>query len=123
MEHTSQTTVETPGVDTEKIFHTVRMEVIESYPSIFSKDDVILLIDRIQKDVRTITPKVSTETIENLRDELISEMNDVIGSYDYDSEIEVELNDREIQVDFNHRGLRDEIEEKINEVIDEHISK
>lgn len=123
MEHTLQTTVETQGVDTEKIFHTVRMEVIESYPSIFSKDDVILLIDRLQKDVGTITPTVSTEKIQNLRDELKEGMKDIIDSYDFDGETEVELNGREITIDFNYRGLRDEIEERIDDVIDEHISK
>lgn len=123
MEHTLQTTVETQGVDTEKIFHTVRMEVIESYPSIFSKDDVILLIDRLQKDVGTITPTVSTEKIQNLRDELKEGMKDIIDSYDFDGETEVELNGREITIDFNYRGLRDEIEERIDDVIDEHFSK
>lgn len=123
MEHTLQTTVETQGVDTEKIFHTVRMEVIESYPSIFSKDDVILLIDRLQKDVGTITPTVSTEKIQNLRDELKEGMKEIIDSYDFDGETEVELNGREITIDFNYRGLRDEIEERIDDVIDEHISK
>lgn len=123
MEHTSQINVETQGVDTEQIFHKVRMEVIESYPSIFSKDDVILLIDRIQKDVRTNTPKVSTEKIQNLRDELKEGMKEIIDSYDFDGETEVELNGREITIDFNYRGLRDEIEERIDDVIDEHISK
>lgn len=123
MEHTLQTTVETQGVDTEKIFHTVRMEVIESYPSIFSKDDVILLIDRLQKDVGTITPTVSTEKIQNLRDELKEGMKEIIDSYDFDGETEVELNGREITIDFNYRGLRDEIEERIDDVIDEHFSK
>lgn len=117
MEHTQKTFVETQGVDTEKIFQKVRIEVIESYPSIFSKDDVILLIDRIQREVGN--PTISSEKLDKLKDELIDGVKDVIRDFDYDDVIELSVDGREISVDFDSPSLLVEVEERINDIFED----
>lgn len=120
MEQTQQTTVETQGVvTTEEIFHKVRMEVIESYPSVYSKDDVILLIDRIQREVGNINGgKMTQDSWGRLRTQIEGKIIEVCNDFDFDGTIDVELNyNRQIEVLFDPRDLRNELVEAVDGVI------
>ena len=117
MENTQTITETTQGV--ESVFHNVRMEVIDSYPSIFSKDDVILLIDRLQRDVNLIPQSQQNINVENLKEEIYQSVRNTIEGFDYDDLVELELGyNRTIDVSFETDGLVREVKDVIFETID-----
>ena len=104
---TQTKTESTQGV--ESVFEKVRLEVIESYPSIFSKDDVILLLDRVHKDLEEL-PKSGDNS--QVIEKVIERVVDIVENYDYESDCELSISyNNVVEVDFNHDGLVREIRE------------
>lgn len=116
----NQTITETQGVEVTipSVLTSFRNEVINSFPSLYSKDDVIFLLDRIQGELKKLDVTKPSVNIDDLVVRIKDEVNSVIEDYDYDGDIDLSLDGREINLDFDYRFLV----EKVNEVIDETVS-
>lgn len=114
----------------EQVFQQAREQLSNSYPSIFTKDDVLRLIVDMEKDIDDIAPEkeesyiirkdrmdVILERIKKCIEESIRnlEPNEVVNEDD----IELEINyGREISIDINcisHEAINDAVEEGIKE--------
>lgn len=116
MSHTQTTTETTQGV--ESVFQKVRLEVIESYPSVYTKDDVILLIDRIQRDVQDSNTGIGLDALD-LLEKIKQRIKTVFLRHDFDSDITLDLlRDKSIEVTFDDDYIIGELEENIEEIFD-----
>ena len=127
MEQQTETTT-VPGTEVVKnLFTGYFNEVVNSYPSVFTKDDVILLLNRINKDVTSIPqPKsveISNEWLEEIEGEIAEKIEDCIDGIDVDDIVELELYNREIEVTLNKRVLTTELRDTIIDSIRDHINE
>jgi DNA-directed RNA polymerase beta' subunit len=100
----------------ENIFGRTRAEVLNSYPSIFSKDDVIALLNVLQ--ARLLEEKEENEDYsKNKIEDLQNSVLKIIENFDFDDITEVELYNREITLDFDVAELVNEIDKEFDEFI------
>jgi predicted RNA-binding protein Jag len=103
--------------------------VHESFPSLFSREDVLTILDGIGDQVKSIKSNESVDgdvesTINKLVKQIKENVQDTIENYDFDGEIEVELSySREITIEFNSNKLWDEIEDSIRDTTEEFIEE
>jgi len=118
MENTLTSTTDTQGVEVvESIFKDYFNEVVSAYPSIFSKDDVIMLLNRVQNTIVEKGLPVSNKSVnlEKLREDVL----EAIENHDYNDnyDLEAEMNRKhsiEVSVSFDTTYLRDEIHDIFN---------
>lgn len=89
----------------EHIFNKHRELISNAYPSVFTKDDVISLINRIEHDLLD-TGLNNGEMIETIKEEVLT----IVDNFDYESYIDLELYDREITAGFEPGSLVKSIE-------------
>jgi Txe/YoeB family toxin of Txe-Axe toxin-antitoxin module len=114
-----------------QVFDNARIKVLSAFPSIYTKDDVIKLIDELQNEV-TKQPQTDIATLEKLKQNLLAALERKIDNIDssdvvdYDS---VDLmisyrNQVEIEsIDVNCSTLFDEISTVVNDEFDDYIEE
>jgi len=99
-----------------ELFTTYFNEVVQSYPSIFTKDDVILFLNRIQKEVTEVTKSVPTNEGKS-QEQILDIVQEFLEDIDIDQYSDIELSGRELSIDFYHRDLfrdlKDVVESKL----------
>jgi hypothetical protein len=93
----------------EQVFQTAREQVLNSYPSIFTKDDVIRLIVDLEKSMEGVVSEskngIDREKLEEILDKYNSELRDHIeyrvdtSDMWSDDKIEMSVSYREICID------------------------
>jgi len=91
------------------IFDKKRAEIIESFPSIFSKEDVIAILNQVESEVEAPS---QNDIIESIKGEVIS----VIEGFYYEDIIELDLYDREIKIEVYPDRLARQVEKAINDL-------
>jgi hypothetical protein len=96
------------------------VEVNEAYPSIYTKDDVVKLLENIQnilEDVKDDVP--SNNIITAFEDDFTTIIRDKITSYDIVDNVRLSLSYNEILVEADLDELADDIDSKIEELFSE----
>ncbi len=108
-----------------------KSNVRESFPSIFSREDVLILLDGIEDQVKSFedesvsvnfdVKKVLNTLINRIQDEVESSLD----GYDYDGDMSVEMDyDRRVEVEFRPSdGLIDEIKSVIRDTTEEFLEE
>jgi Txe/YoeB family toxin of Txe-Axe toxin-antitoxin module len=112
-----------------QVFDNARTKVLSAFPSIYTKDDVIKLIDELQTEV-TKQPQTDIATLEELKQNLLETLERKIDNLDsadlvdfdsadfmigYRNTIEIE------SIDVNNSTLFNEIETMINDEFDNYL--
>ena len=106
-----------------------KSEVRKSFPSLFSREDVLTILDGIEDQVKSIKSNESVDDyVETKLNELVKQIKenvqDTIENYDFDGEIEVELSySREITIEFDSNKLWSEVEDSIRDTTGEFIDE
>jgi predicted RNA-binding protein Jag len=106
-----------------------KSEVSKSFPSLFSREDVLTILDGIEDQVKSIKSNESVDgdvesTIDKLVKQIRENVQDTIENYDFDGEIEVELtHSREIIFEFDSSNLWNEVESSIRDTTEEFIEE
>ena len=106
-----------------------KSEVRKSFPSLFSREDVLTILDGIEDQVKSIETNESVDgnvesTINELVKQIRENVQDTIENYDFDGEIEIELNHRrEITTEFDSSNLWSEVKYSIENTMDEFIDE
>jgi predicted RNA-binding protein Jag len=106
-----------------------KSQVRESFPSIFSREDVLTILDGIEDQIKSIESNESVgedveSTINKLVKQIKESVQDTIENYDFDGEIEIELNHRrEITTEFDSSNLWSEVRYTIDNTMDEFIEE
>ena len=97
-------------------------QVWESFPSIYTKDDIKKMMNQIIIEVGDALDEETTSSnidLEDLQQKVILNVVDAIESYDFEDEIELELNyDKRIDVSFDKDKLIYGIRESITETFE-----
>ena len=97
-------------------------QVWDSFPSIYTKDDIKKMMNQIIIEVGDALDEETTSSnidLEDLQQKVILNVVDAIESYDFEDEIELELNyDKRIDVSFDKDKLIDGIRESITETFE-----
>ena len=97
-------------------------QVWDSFPSIYTKDDIKKMMNQIIIEVGDALDDETTSSninLEDLEQKVILNVVDAIESYDFEDEIELELNyDKRIDVSFDKDKLIDGIRESITETFE-----
>ena len=97
-------------------------QVWDSFPSIYTKDDLKKMMNQIIIEVGDALDDETTSSninLEDLEQKVILNVVDAIESYDFEDEIELELNyDKRIDVSFDKDKLIDGIRESITETFE-----
>lgn len=99
-------------------------QVHGSFPSIFTREDVIYLLTQLEAKLLSQASNLSSKSsntldLDSLKEALKERIERVIDSHDYDDNAEFELSGRSIILDFSSGSLSDEAIEAIDEVWDE----
>lgn len=105
-------------------------KVTESFPSVFSKDDVVTLLNELQHKLISQQGKNGDFDFDGFKTDLIEVIENEIENYDFEDEIELELNyNKTIDVRFDADNLKRaitssvEIEfERVTEVAEEEVA-
>ena len=106
-----------------------KSEVRKSFPSLFSREDVLTILDGIEDQVKSIKSNESVDDyVETKLNELVKQIKEnvqeTIENYDFDGEIEVELSySREITIEFDSNKLWSEVEDSIRDTTGEFIDE
>ena len=97
-----------------------QQQVMDSFPSIYTKGDVCHLLGEI---LLVELEKVPRETkvefdLEEFKEDIIDKVERIIDNFDIEDNVELEMSGREIQVTFDTSNLKDEIRDSISELID-----
>jgi predicted RNA-binding protein Jag len=106
-----------------------KSEVRKSFPSLFSREDVLTILDGIEDQVKSIETNESIDgNVEFKLNQLVKQIKesvqDTIENYDFDGEIEIELNHRrEIVTEFDSSNLWSEVNYTIDNTMEEFIDE
>jgi len=92
------------------------VEVNEAYPSIYTKDDVVKLLENIQNILEDVP---SNNIITAFEDDFTTIIRDKITSYDIVDNVRLSLSYNEILVEADLDELADDIDSKIEELFSE----
>ena len=93
--------------------------VKDSFPSIYSREDVIQLITYLKEttlfNIQEIEEKASPD-LESVKSDLKALVTDVISRFDYDDSISIDIrfHNRQLEVEFDYDTLLDEIKDSID---------
>lgn len=94
-------------------------QVWESFPSIYTKDDIKKMMNQIIIEVGDALDEETTSSnidLEDLQQKVILNVVDAIESYDFEDEIELEISyDKRIDVSFDSNKIIRTIRESIND--------
>ena len=95
--------------------------VLNSYPSVYSKDDVVHLLHLLSEEIDRL-PKQEKPLleidIEEFKEDVIDKVERILDNYDFEDNVEVEVRHREIFLSFDSGSLMDEIRDDISEYFD-----
>jgi hypothetical protein len=108
-------------------FNDKRLFVASTYPSIFSKEDVITLLNITEKEIEAVmnsSNSPSKETFIDFAEELKDSIADCIDNFDFDNDYDVQLNyDRRIEVEFDSSSLNRELCNLIDSSVEDLFTK
>jgi hypothetical protein len=82
-------------------------KVTESFPSVFSKDDVVKLLNELQAKLISQQGKNGDFDLEGFKTDLIEKIENEIDNFDFEDETELELNyNKTIEVRFDADNLK-----------------
>ena len=105
-----------------KLIRDYKDNVLNSYPSIYTKGDVTHLLDLLSQEIKTLPqekPLLEID-IEEFKEDVLDKIDKIVDNYDFEECVELELNGREIEVTFNERytSIKDELRDGMNEFLD-----
>jgi predicted RNA-binding protein Jag len=106
---------------TQSLIKDYKNNVLNSYPSIYTKDDVVHLLELLSQEIDRL-PKVEKPLleidIEEFKEDVIDKVERILDNYDFEDNVELEVRHREIFVSFDSGNLMDEIRDDISEYFD-----
>jgi len=89
-------------------------KVTESFPSVFSKDDVVTLLNELQAKLISQQGKNGDFDFDGFKTDLIEQIENEIDNYDFEDETELELNyNKTIEVRFDADNLKRAITQSV----------
>jgi predicted RNA-binding protein Jag len=105
----------------KKVFETYQQKVMDSFPSVYSKDDIEKLLEEMLTEIENTQsenkPLLDID-IEEFKEDIIDKVESLIDNYDFEDNSELELSGREINISVDTRYLRDEIRDEIGSIFD-----
>ena len=105
------------------IFEQAIANVRSAYPSVYTKEDVVILINDLLIAVEAVEkekPTVSNDALERIKESLLEGVKN-ISIEDY---VELELNyDNRIDINIDERAILNEVEESFDIAVDEVFPK
>lgn len=107
----------------EQVFQTAREQVSNSYPSIFTKDDVLRLIIDLEKNVDGIVSKEKSNSVgvskEKVQEILEKYTNDLKDAIEYNVDKRDMWSDDSIELSFSYREVCiDDVDISLDPVLD-----
>lgn len=100
----------------KEVIEKYRREVMSSYPSIFTKEDVVQLLTKMEVDLSEVN--FDGGSLEYYKETLIGEIRNIVNEDDIVDEVTLELNyGREIQVSVDVDSLVERLEDMVERVI------
>lgn len=100
----------------KEVIEKYRGEVMSSYPSIFTKEDVVQLLTKMEVDLSEVN--FDGGSLEYYKETLIGEIRNIVNEDDIVDEVTLELNyGREIQVSVDVDSLVERLEDMVERVI------
>ncbi len=96
---------------------TLFTQIDNSPASIFTKADVKALLETFSKQVAE-QPSLTSEYVLDQLDSLQAEVVDVLRGYDYDDCANIDLDGREITLDFDSSYIEEAVERVFNQYVD-----
>ena len=105
-----------------KLIRDYKDNVLNSYPSIYTKGDVTHLLDLLSQEIKTLPqekPLLEID-IEEFKEDVLDKIDKIVDNYDFEECVELELDGREIKVTFNERytSIKDELRDGMSEFLD-----
>jgi hypothetical protein len=104
--------------------------VTDAYPSIYSKDDVIVLLMHLADGleacevVEAPTSNTSNVNLQEVENRIKNAVIETINEFDYEEEIELELAwSKQINVSFDTRNLIGQVKDAIDDVMNEYAEE
>ena len=96
-------------------------QVWSSFPSVYTKDDIKRMMNEIIIEVDEVLEKESTDIdLDDLQQKIILSVVDTIESFDFEDEIELELNyNKQIDISFDNDSIIRNVRESINETFND----
>jgi hypothetical protein len=96
-------------------------QVWSSFPSVYTKDDIKRMMNEIIIEVDEVLEKESTDIdLDDLQQKIILSVVDAIESFDFEDEIELELNyNKQIDISFDNDSIIRNVRESINETFND----
>lgn len=122
---TQTKTEQAQGAETvNAIFADFRNQTETSFPSLFSREDVLLLLEQIQAQVSQVATGSSSSGSDDVQlkafaDKIRAAVISAVEDHDYDDNMEVDLDGREIRVDFDYRYLSCDVAAAIDNAVEE----
>ena len=89
-------------------------KVTESFPSVFSKHDVVMLLNELQEKLISQQGKNGDFDLEGFKTDLIEKIENEIDNFDFEDETELELNyNKTIEVRFDADNLKRAITQSV----------
>ena len=89
-------------------------KVTESFPSVFSNDDVVTLLNELQAKLISQQGKNGDFDFDGFKTDLIEQIENEIDNYDFEDETELELNyNKTIEVRFDADNLKRAITQSV----------
>lgn len=118
------------NVSSEKIsgeFVNMTKKVHDSFPSIFTKDDVVLLLIDLEQRIVSHETEESTSSgvdVKELVQRIKDSVRESIVDYDFEENIFLDVNhNRQIEISFDTEELVKECKHSINEAVEEYLEE
>jgi hypothetical protein len=108
----------------EQVFQTAREQVVNSYPSIFTKDDVLKLLIDLEKNMESVEAEAEEGTKGGISKEKLQEIlrkynQDLKSHIEYDIDTTDMWSDDKIQLSVSYREICvDDVEIDLDPVVD-----
>jgi hypothetical protein len=94
---------------TTKVVEEYKVKVLNSYPSIFTKDDVIELLTNLSQSLETVPTESDLET------RILDSIEDVVSGENIGDNVELELNGFEISCSYDIDDLVDSLRSMVKD--------
>jgi hypothetical protein len=89
------------------------------YQISFTQEDVSKLLGNLIVDISEMEEKSTTNVdLDKLKDELETEILHIVSYFDYDENISLDINGREVEVSFDEDDLERDVKRKIEDIFE-----
>ena len=107
-----------------EILESVKNDVNGHFPSLYSKDDVMILLVNIVDRVEVLEDSTSEIDWDELQNKIINDLESTLDNFNYDDSVGLDLDhNNHIDIEFNSRDIINEIKDSIRTTVDDFVTE